>query len=91
MTEFGPQRDIPRIWVKVANAANNGRSAHMKTATEGAAICQAFLRLDIPISPRRPEPNSQAAAGTGTVEARPSASICVVSSKVIPSVLKASA
>jgi hypothetical protein len=29
----------------------------------------AFLRLDIPISPSRPEPNNQTAAGTGTTVA----------------------
>ena len=46
----------------------------MKTAPEGAGSVDrvvtvyAFLRLATPIKPKRPEPKSQTAAGTGIAE-----------------------
>ena len=51
--------------------ANNGRSIQTKTAPEGVAIYYVlysdyFLRLAKPTKPKRPETNSQTAAGTGT-------------------------
>ena len=52
-------------------SANNRPTAQRKTTPEGVAVDRvvsgyAFLRLAIPTSPSRPEPNSQTAAGTGT-------------------------
>ena len=54
--------------------ARSRHSTQTKTAPEGAAYddllirCYAFFRLATPIRPIRPEPNNQAAAGTGTAE-----------------------
>ncbi len=38
-------------------------------AVDSVVTDYAFLRLAIPINPRRPEPNSHTAAGTGTAAA----------------------
>ena len=66
------QNDLTNVLHRpVETAARSGRSAQTKTAPEGATIdyllcIYAFLRLATPTKPKRPDPNSHNAAGTGT-------------------------